>query len=47
MTEREKHIQHIGGEWQSMSDEYKVAINRHVVIAWRPLPEPYKESEEE
>ena len=33
---------HIGGEWQSFSDEYKVSLNRHVVIAWRPLPEPYK-----
>ena len=36
---------HIGGEWGSMSDEYKVSPDRHVVIAWRPLPEPYKESE--
>ena len=33
---------HIGGEWSSTSDEYKIARNRHEVIAWRPLPEPYK-----
>lgn len=29
--------------WYSYSDEYKVAKNRHEVIAWMPLPEPYKE----
>ena len=28
-------------EWHSDSDEYKIAKNRHEVIAWMPLPEPY------
>ena len=32
----------IDGEWSSYSDEYKVARSRHVVVAWMPLPEPYK-----
>ena len=32
----------IGGNWSSVSDEYKVARNRHEVIAWMPLPEPWK-----
>jgi len=31
------------GVWSSYSDEYKVARSRHEVIAWMPLPEPYKE----
>ena len=30
-------------EWHSYTDEYKIARNRHEVIAWMPLPEPYKE----
>lgn len=30
------------GEWSSYSDEYKVAWDRHKVIAWQPLPEAYK-----
>ena len=30
-------------EWHSYSDEYKVAKKRHEVIAWMPLPKPYKE----
>ncbi len=33
---------HINGEWSSASDEYKIAKDRHKVIAWMPLPEPYK-----
>ena len=32
----------IDGEWHSYSDEYKVARNRHEVVAWMPLPEPYR-----
>ena len=36
---------HIDGNWTSYSDEYKVARNRHEVIAWMPLPEPYKGEE--
>lgn len=36
----------IDGEWSSYSDEYKVARNRHEVIAWMPLPEAYKEVKE-
>ena len=32
------------GEWEALSDEYKIARNRHTnPIAWMPLPEPYKE----
>lgn len=38
---------HIDGEWSSASDEYKVARNRHIVIAWQELPEPYREEGEE
>lgn len=34
---------HICGEWSSASDEYKIAKDRHKVLAWMPLPEPYKE----
>ena len=30
------------GEWSSYSDEFKVAWDRHKVIAWQPLPEAYK-----
>ncbi len=33
---------HINGEWGSASDEYKIAKDRHKVIAWMPLPESYK-----
>lgn len=36
---------HINGEWSSASDEYKIAKDRHKVIAWMPLPEPYKVGE--
>ena len=34
---------HIDGHWSSYSDEYKVSKDRHEVIAWMPLPKPYKE----
>ena len=37
---------HIDGEWSSASDEYKVARNRHIVIAWKELPDPYREEGE-
>ena len=30
------------GYWSSPSDEYKVAESRHHVIAWMPLPEPWR-----
>ena len=30
------------GEWSCATDEYKIASNRHTVLAWMPLPEPYK-----
>ena len=33
---------HINGEWGSASDEYKIAKDRHKVVAWMPLLEPYK-----
>ena len=30
------------GEWEALSDEYKIARNRHTnPIAWMPLPTPY------
>lgn len=32
--------------WHSYSDEYKMHPRNHRVIAWMPLPEPYKEGEE-
>lgn len=38
---------HYSGEWCSTSDEYKVARSRHIVTAWRPLPEPYIAEEEQ
>ena len=34
--------QRIEDEWISDSDEYKIKPHRHKVIAWMPLPEPYK-----
>ena len=35
--------QYFNGEWTALSDEYKIARNRHTnPIAWMPLPEPYK-----
>ena len=34
--------QYFNGEWTALSDEYKIARNRHTnPIAWMPLPEPY------
>lgn len=36
----------IGDEWSSASDEFKVAKDRHKIIAWMPLPEPYREDGE-
>lgn len=33
---------HICGEWSSASDDYKIAKDRHKVIAWCELPEPFK-----
>ena len=39
--------QYFNGEWTALSDEYKVARNRHTdPIAWMPLPEPYREGGE-
>ena len=33
--------QYFNGEWTALSDEYKIARNRHTnPIAWMPLPEP-------
>ncbi len=32
----------ISGKWVSYSDEWKVSQNRHHVIAWMPLPEPWR-----
>ena len=38
--------QYFNGEWTALSDEYKIARNRHTnPIAWLPLPEPYQEGE--
>ena len=28
--------------WNSYSDEYKMTPKNHRVVAWMPLPEPYK-----
>lgn len=39
--------EHYDDEWHSDSDEYKIARNRHEVIAWMPLPEPYKEDKDD
>ena len=32
----------IDGEWSAYDDEYKVAPRKHHVIAWMPLPEPWR-----
>ena len=32
----------ISGTWVSYGDEYKVALSKHHVIAWMPLPEPWR-----
>ena len=37
----------IEGHWMSYSDEYKVDKNLHEVIAWMPLPKPYKAERQE
>ena len=40
--------QYFNGEWTALSDEYKIARNRHTdPIAWMPLPEPYQGGGEE
>lgn len=33
----------IDGHWVSYSDEYKIARDLHKVVAWMPLPDPWKE----
>ena len=33
----------IDGEWASYDDEYKVAPRKHHVIAWKPLPKPWRD----
>lgn len=33
---------HVDGVWSSLSDEYKVAWKKHHVVAWMPLPEPWR-----
>ena len=39
--------QYFNGEWTALSDECKIARNRHTdPIAWMPLPEPYKGEQE-
>lgn len=35
------------GDWLSPWDEYRMAGTRVDVIAWMPLPEPYKEGQDE
>ena len=38
--------QYFNGEWTALSDEYKIARNRHTnPVAWMPLPEPYQGGE--
>lgn len=32
----------IGGTWTSYTDEWKVSPSKHHVIAWMPLPEPWR-----
>ena len=40
--------QYFNGEWTVLSDEYKIARNRHTnPVAWMPLPEPYQEGGEQ
>ena len=40
--------QYFNGEWTALSDEYKIARNRHTSpVAWMPLPEPYQEESED
>jgi hypothetical protein len=35
------------GHWSSVWDEYRVGNARQTVIAWMPLPKPYKPPKEE
>lgn len=35
------------GYWSSPWDEYRVAGTRVTVLAWMPLPEPYKDGEQD
>lgn len=37
---------HMDDEWASYSDEYKIKRHLHKVVAWMPLPEPYREDGE-
>ena len=37
----------IGGTWISPNDEYRIEVDSYTVIAWMPLPEPYKAESEE
>lgn len=37
----------IGDEWTSYSDEYKIKRHLHKVIAWMPLPKPWKGEDDE
>lgn len=40
--------QYSNGEWTALSDEYKIARNRHTnPVAWMPLPKPYQEGGEQ
>lgn len=36
-----------GEEWHGYSDEYKMNPRNHKVVAWMPLPEPYKAGDSE
>ena len=33
---------HVDGLWSSLSDEYKIAWNKHHVVAWMETPEPWR-----
>ena len=35
------------GYWSSPWDEYRVVGTRVTVLAWMPLPEPYKDGEQD
>ena len=36
-----------GDDWVTVDDEYKLDPSRYKVVAWMPLPEPYKAESEE
>lgn len=36
----------LDGHWVSYSDEYKIAKDLHKVVAWMPLPEPWRGEED-